>query len=139
VKEFTSGYSKLSIQDRREAVLEMRQEGMSQREIAGVIGVDQATVNRDLQTDANASESKDSSVEGDANATKSDESSLAERQDAEKQAKAAPISLLHRFLIPGRYLDDPSKAFLRQFCAIAAYSGRLFTPDSTFAILPQNT
>src|SRR5215468_700357 len=48
------GYVRLSLEERREAVAEMAQEGLCQEEIAGVLGVNQATVSRDLDH-ANAS------------------------------------------------------------------------------------
>ena len=53
VQRRLGGYIRLGIPDRREAVAELAAEGMSQRGIAGVLGVDQATVQRDLR-DANA-------------------------------------------------------------------------------------
>lgn len=43
------GYVRMSIPERREAVAELADEGLTQREIAGVLGVDAATVNRDLR------------------------------------------------------------------------------------------
>ena len=46
----------MSIEDRREAVQELTAEGESQRDIASVLGVDQSTIHRDLDSnDANAS------------------------------------------------------------------------------------
>jgi phage N-6-adenine-methyltransferase len=42
------GYLRLSIEDRRQAVLELAGEGMSQRQIADVLGVGRMTVGRDL-------------------------------------------------------------------------------------------
>jgi hypothetical protein len=47
----------------------MSEDGMSQREIAGVLGVDPSTINRDLSV-ANATESRELSRESVANATK---------------------------------------------------------------------
>ncbi len=49
------GYLHLSIPERREAVKELTDEGLSQREIGEVLGVDHKTVHRD-QTGANAPE-----------------------------------------------------------------------------------
>ena len=43
------GYIKLSIGERREAIAELRGEGLSQRAIADVVGVGVATVNRDVR------------------------------------------------------------------------------------------
>lgn len=52
------GYVKMPIEERREAVAELTAEGLSQREVADVIGVDAATVNRDLGV-ANATDEPD--------------------------------------------------------------------------------
>lgn len=51
VERRLGGYLKLNVIERREAVVELTSEGMTQRQVAGVLGVDQATVHRD----ANAS------------------------------------------------------------------------------------
>lgn len=48
------GYVRMSVPERREAVAELADEGLKQREIASVLGVDPATVNRDLKPVANA-------------------------------------------------------------------------------------
>jgi len=42
------GYVRESVPERREAAAELREEGLSQREIGAVLGVSEATVNRDL-------------------------------------------------------------------------------------------
>ena len=43
------GYVRMAVPERKEAAAELRDEGMTQREIAGVLGVDAATINRDLR------------------------------------------------------------------------------------------
>jgi hypothetical protein len=48
VEKFVGGYVKLALEDRRGAVKELVSEGRSQRQIADVIGVDEATVRRDV-------------------------------------------------------------------------------------------
>jgi hypothetical protein len=53
VHERLGGYVKMSIGERREAVAQLAAEGYSNREIAGVMGVDPETINRD-QRAANA-------------------------------------------------------------------------------------
>ena len=55
VQERLGGYIRLSIPERREAVAELSEAGMSTREIADVVGVDQSTVVRD----ANSSEDEE--------------------------------------------------------------------------------
>jgi uncharacterized protein YbjQ (UPF0145 family) len=50
------GYMQMSIEDRREAVKELLDEGFSQREAAAIIGVTEATVNRDKKTVTNVTE-----------------------------------------------------------------------------------
>jgi N6-adenosine-specific RNA methylase IME4 len=49
VRQRLGGYMRLSISERRDAVLELAAEGMSQRQIGRVLGVSEATVNRDMQ------------------------------------------------------------------------------------------
>ena len=46
------GYVRMSIPERREAVAELAEEGLSQREIAGVLGVSQKTIDRDLEPES---------------------------------------------------------------------------------------
>lgn len=55
VEERLGGYIKLSIEERREAVKELVADGNSQRQVAGILGINQTTVKRDLCPDANAS------------------------------------------------------------------------------------
>ena len=49
VERRLGGYVRMSIPERREAVSELVAEGMTQREAADVLGVDHATVHRDLR------------------------------------------------------------------------------------------
>lgn len=55
VENRLGGYVRYSISERREAVKELASEGMTQREIADVMGVAQATVTRDLAPEPNES------------------------------------------------------------------------------------
>lgn len=56
VQSRLGGYVKLTVEDRREAAKELVAQGQSQREAAAALGVNQATVGRDLKADdANAS------------------------------------------------------------------------------------
>lgn len=48
------GTVRLRLEDRREAVVELSDQGLSQREIGAALGVDPATVNRDLKPVADA-------------------------------------------------------------------------------------
>lgn len=49
VTDRLGGYLKLSVPERREAVTELNDEGMSQRQIGAVLGVDHKTVSNDLR------------------------------------------------------------------------------------------
>lgn len=72
VKERLGGAVKLAVDERRGAAKELDADGMSQREIGAALGVDAATVNRDLASVANATaeaESPSSEQDGVANAT----------------------------------------------------------------------
>lgn len=48
VEQRLGGYVRMSLPERREAVAELTAEGMTQREVADVLGVSQKTVDRDL-------------------------------------------------------------------------------------------
>jgi hypothetical protein len=50
VEKWLGGYVRLSIGERRDAVLELNGQGMTQREIGDVLGVAQKTVDRDLES-----------------------------------------------------------------------------------------
>lgn len=60
VNDRLNGYVKLSIAERRAAVAELTGEGMSQRQVGEILGVDPATVNRDV---ANATSRNDNPAE----------------------------------------------------------------------------
>ena len=57
VRERLGGYVRLTVDERREAVRELAADGMSQRGIGEVLGVDAATVNRDVANATLADES----------------------------------------------------------------------------------
>jgi hypothetical protein len=52
VKERIGGYVRLAKQERFEAVLELKAEGYSNRQVAGVLGVDETTIRRDTAANA---------------------------------------------------------------------------------------
>jgi N6-adenosine-specific RNA methylase IME4 len=103
VDDRLGGYVRMAIEERRQAVAELHAEGLTQRETADVLGVDQATVHRDLKPDdANASEPEPELVLGtmspqdpDANASEPEPEPVelpADRADeiAELAAQAPP-------------------------------------------------
>ena len=49
VRQHLGGYVRLSIEERHDAVAELRAEGLSNRQIAPILGVGRATVNRDAR------------------------------------------------------------------------------------------
>lgn len=55
VEQRLGGYVRMSIPERREAVAELAAEGLTQREIADVLGVSQKTVDRDMEPESNDS------------------------------------------------------------------------------------
>lgn len=63
VERRLGGYVRMSIPDRREAVAELTEEGMSTREIGDVLGVDNATVHRDRHAVASATGEPDEPAE----------------------------------------------------------------------------
>lgn len=56
VQDRLGGYLKLTASERREAVTELTEDGMTTRQIEGVLGVDHATAARDRRVVANATE-----------------------------------------------------------------------------------
>lgn len=57
VEERLGGYVRLSLPQRREAVAELTEEGMSERAVADVLGVAQSTINNDRKALHNADDS----------------------------------------------------------------------------------
>jgi transposase len=60
VEQFIGGHIRLSIGDRREAVKELTADGLSQREVGEVLGVDHVTVANDLRAGENSPGADDS-------------------------------------------------------------------------------
>lgn len=67
VQDCLGGYVRLSIPERREAVAELAEEGLSQREIADVLGVGEATVSRDINVPNGTDQATDSAHKADIN------------------------------------------------------------------------
>lgn len=88
VTQRIGGYVRLSAEDRRKAVAELRSEGNSARDIAEVLGVDHATVARDARV-ANATEATDTAAEFVANAT--GDNRQVDAREARKQERIADI------------------------------------------------
>jgi transposase len=88
------GYVRLSVEERREAVKELTGEGMSQREVAEVLGVHQTTVHEDLKSDGNSSQKANSPGKSDGNsslvsdAPKPEHNVAKELEQAERKAGA---------------------------------------------------
>jgi hypothetical protein len=55
VEQRLGGYVRMQVEDRRNAEKELKTEGLSQRQIANVFGVDQKTVSNDLRSEENSS------------------------------------------------------------------------------------
>jgi len=76
VRDRLNGYVRMGIDERREAVAELAEDGRSQREIAAVVGVDEKTIRRDI---------------GAANAAEDDQKPSNDADDtADRAANAAP-------------------------------------------------
>jgi transcriptional regulator with XRE-family HTH domain len=69
VEERLGGYVRLNAVERKEAVKELVAEGLSQRQVADVLGVNAGTVNRDTKPVANATLKQNLEPESVANAT----------------------------------------------------------------------
>jgi hypothetical protein len=81
VQDRLGGYVRMSISERREAVLELAANGHSSREIGEVLGVDQSTVVRDANASTNAETPKNNEAI-DANASPADPAAEREREQA---------------------------------------------------------
>ena len=63
VEERLGGYVRLSLLERREAVLELTEEGMTQRQISDVLGVGKGTVSREQRAPNGAADDEELSIE----------------------------------------------------------------------------
>ena len=64
VDEHLGGYIRLSIEERREAIAELAEDDLSNRQIADILGVDEGTVRKDKRAE-NSAPSEDSTTAGD--------------------------------------------------------------------------
>lgn len=90
------GYVRMSIEERRQAVKELANDGLSQREVAEVIGVSQSTVQRDLDSYESPDEFEnevyqEDSGDADSNGSSEDppEPTTAEKRKANEDARKA--------------------------------------------------
>jgi len=80
------GYIKLEILDRKQAVQELAVEGMSQRNIAAILGVSQKTVDRDLGESSDSPRSRNQ-----AHTTMPSESDDSRSHDDEDWQESPPL------------------------------------------------
>jgi hypothetical protein len=85
------GYVKLAIDDRREAVRELTDQGHSQREVAAITGLSQPTVQRALADDSNESKTalSDGAGDSDGEARREQNRQLVARSSAESAVRYA--------------------------------------------------
>jgi Helix-turn-helix domain len=112
VTQRLGGYVQLSLEERKTAALELRAEGLSYRKIAGTLGVNEATIHRDINEPdvANATVSQGQTL-GDmsmnvANAT-AEIADIAGRLDDLENARAHVVSAKQRYKDhPEQYAED---------------------------------
>src|SRR5215204_762790 len=110
VDQRLGGYVKTSIPERREAVVELTAEGLSQRKIAAVLGVDEGTIRNDVRAENSALGSEK------ANQINNDEEPTAEnsapsdtaskRKAGEDQRAAVLRAPADPEILPGVYVED---------------------------------
>jgi predicted transcriptional regulator len=83
VRNRLGGYIRLSVPERREAVKELVDEGLSQRDIGEILGVDQSTIHRD----ADASRQAEIVANDDAGDADASPDAAAEERERERVAK----------------------------------------------------
>lgn len=115
VNQRLGGYIKMTIGDRREVVNELAEEGMSTREIAGVIGVHHSTVAEDLSvvgnpTDesrgSNAEVAKVTPVVGNPTDNQTPNQTAAKRKAGEDARKAILEAPVDPEILPDIYAED---------------------------------
>lgn len=110
VNQRLGGYVKMTIEDRREAVKELADEGLSEREIAGIIGVSQATVHRDLDSFESTPVDGPTDDGGQLSGFDSFESqtttTVEKRKAAEDARKAVLEAPADPEILPGIYVED---------------------------------
>jgi predicted transcriptional regulator len=98
------GYVKLSIEERKEAAKELMNEGMTQREAAEVLGVDQSTISGDLKVDENPSKKAHPNREIDENPSTETEAQKQKREAKEQEQalqQTRVVRALHLFTVLG--------------------------------------
>lgn len=103
VQDRLGGYVRLAIPERREAVRELSEDGMSQRQIASVLGVDEGTVRNDKRADNSAVANQDQE-----NSTPdAEESAPLDRAEGLLQKAAEVAELLHTIKTERRPTPPP--------------------------------
>lgn len=90
VDQRLGGYVRLSIEDRREAVKELTEDGLTTREAASVLGVDQSTVVRDANASSTDETPEDETPEDDANASVEPGPVAEQEPDQEPESEPEP-------------------------------------------------
>jgi DNA-binding CsgD family transcriptional regulator len=116
VQQRLGGYVKLAVEDRREAVAELTDQGHSQREIGEVLGVSQMTVSRDLAPETNDSESPPEGVTSETNVSPvdavatlaADEKLRAQAVTESNRAIAAERGVSYETVRTARKATDPN-------------------------------
>lgn len=113
VQERLGGYVRLSIEERREAVAELKEQGKSTREIAGVLGVSNSTVHEDIETVRNRTDDQpqadqDNGSESSAVRNRTpDENPTATKRKAGEDARKAVLEVPADPVLPaGVYCED---------------------------------
>jgi hypothetical protein len=87
------GYVRMSIADRREAVAELTEEGMTRRETAEILGVDEKTVRNDLAAESSAGAHENVALIGESQEARAESSAPITAPDRDQGNPSAPADV----------------------------------------------
>lgn len=106
VQHRLGGYVRMSIEERREAVKELSDEGKSTREIAGVLGVHHSTVAEDLAVENPTDDAREQGEDAEQKVESVENPTATKRKAGEDARKAILEAPADPEILPGIYVED---------------------------------